>query len=126
MRTYLETFGDGPGGWYGWIDNFSGPRRLPIRDGALLSHSPWWIDYNHAPPGAGYLHMLFCLTTKLSSMGEALIDASGQNRFAEGGFPTDFTNARLTFRLKGELLLQLRIAGARLHHRRSHAVSIPA
>lgn len=101
--TYLETFDAGPGGWHGWNDNFRGPKPLERAPGAVVSRSPWWIDYNHAPPGAGYLHMLFSLLTKGPGFGEAYMAAGGPNRFVEGGYPTNFTGARLTFRLKGEL-----------------------
>jgi len=101
-KTYRETFDDGPGGWIGWISNANGPKALEVRDSAILSRSPWWIDYNHAPPGAGYLHMLFFLITK-GPFGEAFKDAGGPNRFVLGNYPLDFTNARITVRLRGEL-----------------------
>ena len=52
-RTYLETFDTGPGGWY--ADRH---HALPVWDGVAYCHSPWWLDANHAPPGAGYLHLL--------------------------------------------------------------------
>jgi hypothetical protein len=102
MRTYRETFDEDNGGWWGWISNQHGPLRLENWDGALLTRSPWWIDYNHAPPGAGYLHMLYCMNTK-GPFSEAIMDAGGPNRFAAGGYPTNFVNARLTLRLRGEL-----------------------
>ena len=41
MPTYIETFDDGPGGWFGWVDNARGPRALEIRDGSAISRSPW-------------------------------------------------------------------------------------
>ena len=63
MPTYLETFDSDPGGWFGWISNTQGPRPLEIRQSCAISQSPWWIDYNHAPPGAGYLHLLYMLFT---------------------------------------------------------------
>lgn len=102
-HTYVETFDRGPGGWFGWASNLEGPKRLEQTSGALVSRSPWWIDYNHAPPGAGYLHILFCLLTKGPGYGEAYMEAGGTNHFIEQGFPTDFTNARITLRTKGEL-----------------------
>ena len=101
--TYIETFDDGPGGWFGWISNAGGPKPLEMSDGTVTSRSPWWIDYNHAPPGAGYLHMLFSLMTTGPGFGEAYMEAGGINHFVEGGFPTDFRNAKLSVRLKGEL-----------------------
>src|SRR4051812_41997460 len=103
MRTYRATFDDGPGGWHGWISNAGGPKPLGLMDGCVLSRSPWWIDYNHAPPGAGYMNLLFMLLTR-GAPGEHLREVAGANRFVAGGFGTDFTNARVTLRLKGELL----------------------
>ena len=103
MTTYIETFDDGPGGWYGWQNNFGGDRPLEIRDGYAISHSPWWIDYNHAPPGAEYMHLLFILDTQ-GAPSERHRSVAGQNRFIQGGFGTNFTDAQLTFRVKGELL----------------------
>ena len=60
-RIYVENFEDGPGGWLGW--DARGPRRLEFVEGAVLSQGPWWVDSNHAPPGGGYLHLLYCLHT---------------------------------------------------------------
>jgi hypothetical protein len=103
QRIYTETFDDGLGGWFGWTSNQEGPKRLIGGPSVLTSRSPWWIDYNHAPPGAGYLHMIFCLLTKGAGYGEAYMEAGGQNRFIESNFPTDFRGAQLTVRLRGEL-----------------------
>ncbi|MXX25427.1 MAG: hypothetical protein F4Z82_08300 [Caldilineaceae bacterium SB0668_bin_21] len=104
--TYRETFEDGAGGWIAW----SGPGQpVPavIEDGALVSRSPWGIDSNHAPPGGGYLHLLFILhTAHQDNPGESYAPLLGGNRFVDGGYPTDFRNARLTVRLKGEVDLQ--------------------
>lgn len=102
-RTYVETFDNGPGGWFGWLDNARGPKPLERGESCVISRSPWWIDYNHAPPGAGYMHLLFMLLTR-GSPGEHQREVSGENRFIAGRFGTDFTDARLTFRLKGELI----------------------
>jgi hypothetical protein len=99
---YVEAFDDGPGGWYGWISNASGPKPLEIRDSCAVSRSPWWIDYNHAPPGAGYLHLLYMLNTG-GKPGEHQREVEGVNRFTKGGFPRDFANSRLTLRSRGEL-----------------------
>ena len=90
--NYVETFDDGPGGWYGWISNAAGPKPLEIRDSCAISRSPWWIDYNHAPPGAGYLHLLYMLNTA-GKAGEHHREVAGENRFVQGGCPTDFTHA---------------------------------
>jgi hypothetical protein len=106
-RIYIESFDTGPGGWCGWTSNIEGPKALDVRNGAAISRSPWWIDYNHAPPGAGYLHILYALTTRGGDVySELYVERAGLNRFVEEEVPTDFTNARLTFRLKGELELR--------------------
>jgi hypothetical protein len=102
---YIESFDDGPGGWYGWISNAAGPRPLEIRDGYAISRSPWWIDYNHAPPGAGYLHLLYMLNTG-GKPGEHQREVQGENRFTRDRYPTNFTGARMTLRLKGEVELK--------------------
>jgi hypothetical protein len=103
--NYIESFDNGPGGWYGWISNAAGPKPLEIRDGCAISTSPWWIDYNHAPPGAGYLHLLYMLNTR-GKPGEHQREVQGENHFVRDGCPTDFTAARITLRLKGEVELK--------------------
>lgn len=101
-KTYKETFDNDQGGWWYYINNAQGPKKLEHQDGTVTSRSPWWIDYNHAPPGAGYIHMLFCLTTA-GPITEHYMEVAGPNRFVSEGFNTDFANARLSLRLKGEL-----------------------
>ena len=81
MSTFLETFDDGPGGWFGWMDNGRGPRPLERGESCVISHSPWWIDYNHTPPGADYMHLLFMLLTS-GSPGEHHGEVSGENRLS--------------------------------------------
>ena len=110
-RTYIETFDEGAGGWTGCEGN--GPEgvvALQVQDGALVSRSPWWIDYNHAPPGGGYLNLLFGLLTTREGYAP-YAGKGGQNRFVEDGYPLDWTNARITVRLKGEAELK----GAKVH-----------
>ena len=102
-QIYHESFDNGTGGWFGWTSNAAGPKTLDVQDGALVSRSPWWIDYNHAPPGAGYLHLLAMLLTR-GPCGEHHREVAGENRFVNGKFGTDFTNAKITLRLKGELI----------------------
>ena len=48
--TYVESFDNGAGGW---IANRYDP--LPVWDGIAYCYGPWYLDSNHAPPGAGYL-----------------------------------------------------------------------
>jgi len=102
MVTYVEDFDAGPGGWMRVVDNHSPVAALPIRDGAVRCQGPWWVDYNHAPPGGGYLQLLMCLVTR-GAAGESTREAAGENRFVKGNYPTDFTGARMTLRLRGEL-----------------------
>lgn len=104
-QTYVETFDDGPGGWMQCIGNGDyGVSPLEIDNGAIVSRSPWWIDYNHAPPGAGYLHLLAALHTRhAANFPQTFKNAGGENHFIAGDFPVDFTNARVTVRLRGEV-----------------------
>ena len=104
-KIYRETFDHGTGGWFGWVSNAVGPKPLEIRESYVVSRSPWWIDYNHAPPGAGYLHLLFMLLTR-PAFGEHQREVQGENHFASGGYGIDFTDAKLTLKLKGEVALQ--------------------
>ena len=93
-KTYIETFDDGPGGW---VANQNEP--LQVWDGVAYCYGPWYLDANHAPPGAGYLHMLMYLHTKARHVGPY----GKPNRFVDGGYSRDLTNAKLTLRLRGVL-----------------------
>lgn len=104
-RAYVETFDHGPGGWYA-------DRRyaLPVWDGVAYCHGPWWLDSNHAPPGAGYLHLVMWLYTSAKHYQEdneynRSLPYRG-SRFAEEGHSTNLTNARMTVRLRGAVDLQ--------------------
>lgn len=110
MKEYIETFDSGPGGWIGVRNNFEGPYRLKVQNGVISSYGPWWVDYNHAPPGAGYLSLLMSLPLT-GPLTEAAREMGGANRFIEGGYPLDFRNAEITVTMKGEIDLQ----GAGLH-----------
>ena len=101
-HTYLETFDQHRAGWWGWLGNDKGFHRLQWEKGTVTTRSPWWIDYNHAPPGAGYLHMLFCLNTK-GPFSDHYKDMADDNRYVAAGCPLDFRNARITLRVRGEL-----------------------
>lgn len=111
-RTYIETFDKDAGGWIGWIGGGGGPKALELADSAVTTRSPWGIDINHAPPGAGYLHLLYVLLTGAAKdYPAARFDPlAGPNRFIAEDFPRDFTNARMTFRIRGDL----RLAGSEL------------
>ena len=100
--VYLETFDDGPGGWYGFGGNHIGLQPLIRERGVVTSRSPWWVDYNHAPPGAGYLHMLFSLNTR-GPFSDYHKEVAGENNFAAQRLPLDFRHARVTVRVRGEL-----------------------
>ena len=58
--TYVETFDEGPGGWQNWGTRDPKP---DVRNGIFRTEGPWRVDPNHAPPGAGYLHLLAYLHT---------------------------------------------------------------
>jgi len=108
MRIYRHSFAGGdPGGWLGWRSNAEGAERIRFEGGAAISSSPWWVDYNHAPPGGGYLHLPYALHTfHPPGFPEQYRELGGENRFVAEGFPRDFRNAILRFTLKGELELR--------------------
>ena len=113
IATYRETFEGGAGGWIAWLGP-SQPVPAVVEDGALVSRSPWGIDSNHAPPGGGYLHLLYILhTASQSNPGPHYGPLMAGNRFIEGGYPRDFRNARVTLRLKGDV--DMKGAALRLH-----------
>jgi hypothetical protein len=103
---YIETFDDGPGGWFAWKPARQMPSPLEecsippeVQAGVMVSRSPWFVDSNHAPPGAGYLHLLAFLLTNPND-----IPAHGRpNRFTDGEFSRDLRNARLTVRIRGQV-----------------------
>ena len=95
-KIYQETFNDGPGGW---IADLRSP--LPVWDGVAYCYSPWSVDANHAPPGAGYLHLLMYLITQADALHPLDKELHRGNRFVEGGYNTDLTDAYLTVRLRG-------------------------
>jgi hypothetical protein len=92
-ETYIETFDEGAGGW---VADLRSP--LPVWDGVAYCGSPWSVDANHAPPGAGYLHLLMYLLTH-----ERRLGSGATNRFVEGGYSRGLTNAELTVRLRGSM-----------------------
>jgi hypothetical protein len=106
---YIETFDDGPSGWISWLGPMH-PARPEVRGGALISASPWGVDANHAPPGAGYLHLLFILHTAyppgFTGIYKDVVDTCGTNRFVSSGCSRDLRHAKLTARLKGEVNLR--------------------
>jgi hypothetical protein len=99
--TYEETFDEGSGGWCGWRRHGIN-EALEIENGVATMRSPWGVDSNHAPPGAGYLTLLAYLYT-LPERGPAF---SFPNRFVDDGYSRDLTNARMTLRMRGEARLR--------------------
>ncbi|MBM3932923.1 MAG: hypothetical protein FJ319_01250 [SAR202 cluster bacterium] len=101
-RTYVETFDNGPGGWATY-ERHTVLRALEHRNGVVTNRSPFMLDSNHAYPGGGYFLIVAFLMTLPSPGFDSEIEAvAGTNAFLEGGYPADFTNARVTVRLKGE------------------------
>ncbi len=100
--TYIDTFTDDAGGWGGYDE--TGEIPIETEDGAAITRSPWWIDANHAPPGGGYLHLLFVLyTTTAFTYGTSSTEGKVPNRFFRDGYPTDFREATVTAKLRGSL-----------------------
>jgi hypothetical protein len=100
-EPYGENFDNGAGGW---LANRYDP--LPIIDGVAYCYSPWYLDSHHAPPGAGYLHMLMYLYTSDKNVGADRKAHLQGNRFIEQNKSPDLTNARLSVRLRGDVDLQ--------------------
>jgi len=106
---YNHHFSEGHGGW------FSGRQfALKIWDGAAQCYSPWFVDPNHAPPGAGYLHLVMWIYTSRHwyqpDMPAAARLPYQESSFADQGKSTDLRDARLTVRLRG----QVELKGAKL------------
>jgi hypothetical protein len=100
-QTYIETFDHGPRGWIGW--GREGGFAVEVKDGLAISRGPWWIDCNHCYPGAGFLHLLFALHMRHTEKTKAPLEKiAGKNPFVDGEYPTDFRNARITVKVKGQ------------------------
>lgn len=106
--SYRETFDDGPGGWLLWMAGGGGPLPPDLRRGAMVSRSPWGVDFNHAPPGAGYCHLLFCMPTcpEEKYPYHLLEPYTGPNRFVKAKHSRRFTNAKIHLRLRGQVDLK--------------------
>ena len=105
-KVYIEDFDDGSGGWEEY------PNPLLIEDSCAITKSPWWVDSNHAPPGGGYLHLLYCLYTSKESQNQRDGDdfhhkpLGLKNKFLEGNHPNDWTNVSITVRIKGDIKMK--------------------
>lgn len=114
--VYLEDFEKNSGGWM--TDKF---RPLQVNEGIAYCYgdpargpvyAPWSVDFWHAPPGGGYLYMLLWLHTHRDRVPAAgYYPGYPGNRFTAEGYPTDFRNAEVTVRLRGDIELR----GAELH-----------
>jgi hypothetical protein len=95
-KTYWENFNEGDGGW-------RADMREPLltMDGAAQCYSPWSVDANHAPPGAGYLHLLMYLHTTAQLVGDPQLRK--RNRFIREGHSLDFLDAHVTVRTRGKV-----------------------
>jgi hypothetical protein len=103
---YVHTFSAGAGGWL--ADHYYKPR---IWDGVANCYSPWFVDANHAPPGAGYLHLVLWIWTdkrryEPGSPAASRAPPGWSSSFVEQGKSRDLRNARLTVRLRGEVDLK--------------------
>ena len=99
-EPYVESFDKGCGGW------LSG-REYPLAvwNGVAYCHGPWFVDFWHAPPGAGYLHLIMWIHTDARRLKDYYPGYPG-NKFIIQHQSTDFTNAKLTLRLRGEIDLK--------------------
>ena len=87
--------------------------KVRIWDGVANCYSPWWLDANHAPPGAGYLHLILWIWTDgrryaAGTPEGAWMPAWAQTpgwstSFVTQGKSRDLRSAKLTMRLRGEL-----------------------
>ncbi|MBI4623201.1 MAG: hypothetical protein HY736_08285 [Verrucomicrobia bacterium] len=98
---YVHKFADGHGGWFS-----DRQHALRIWDGIAHCYSPWFLDANHAPPGAGYLHLILWIYTdkrwyQPDGPAAACLPYLASS-FVEQGKSRDLRNARLTVRLRGE------------------------
>lgn len=120
-KVYVEDFNDGPGGWEEW------PNPLVVKDSYAMTRSPWWVDFNHASPGGGYLHLLYCLYTNAEDAKKREAVA-GKNRFTDGNFPLNWINASVTVRIKGDMRMRdtqlvLLVQASVGSHRQNHVLS---
>lgn len=69
----------------------------PSGNGYAVSSAPWWIDSNHAAPGAGYLHLIaYAYHHDWSIDGEITVPSAGR--------PMDLRNATIRLRYRAPTL----------------------
>jgi hypothetical protein len=103
---YWEDFSAGA---RGWIANSQS--QLPIQKGHALCRGPWIVDANHAPPGAGYLHLLMHIHTLEERLNAPYAREAGMypddflrargHAFIHGGFSRNLTNLLVRIRARG-------------------------
>jgi hypothetical protein len=94
--SYVENFDNGDGGWRANMSD-----QLLTMGSSAYCYGPWSVDANHAPPGAGYLHLLMYLhTTACRVRNHKLLQ---RNRFIQDNHSLDFSGGRLTVRARGFL-----------------------
>lgn len=114
-NDYWEDFASGSAGW---VANSRSP--LPVIDGVARCEGPWVVDANHAPPGAGYLHLLMHIHTqekhllskharKTQMYSNRLIEEGGHS-FIHGNHSRDMRDLRVRIRVRGNVKMR----GARM------------
>lgn len=72
------------GCWQSWQNKFACTSFAPIIGGECVLSSPWWLDPNHAPPGAGYLNLLlYNYIDTIFPGNKAGIDLTGKTLYLE-------------------------------------------
>jgi hypothetical protein len=86
--------------WISWLSLYACNIDAPVAGQRMVLESPWWLDPNHAPPGAGYLSLLSWLY---------LDGAAGST--TQGLRTLDLRDATLRLELRAQ---NLDLAGGRL------------
>jgi hypothetical protein len=107
-QDYWEDFTTAP---RGWIADSRTP--LTVSEEGARCEGPWILDANHAPPGAGYLHLVMHIHTieerlhapyaREANMYPDDFIAGKKHAFIHGGHPRNFTGARIRARIRGAL-----------------------
>ncbi|HWL51019.1 MAG TPA: hypothetical protein VNQ90_01190 [Chthoniobacteraceae bacterium] len=108
---YWEDFTEPQRGWI--ADSRS---QLPIGPDGARCEGPWILDANHAPPGAGYLHLLMHLHMMEERLQAPYARASGmypetfikskRHAFIHGGRSRNLVNTHIRIRLRGNVALR--------------------
>lgn len=108
---YWEDFSGNP---CGWIANSR--EQLIVDPEGAVCRGPWALDANHAPPGAGYLHLLMHIHTLEERLHAPYARQAGmysdafirerRHAFVHGGHSRNLTNVRVRVRIRGEAALR--------------------